>query len=394
MRKFQRPIIECQSCHSKIYDWRGSPEALDPTFIESPWTNPPKPIENCPRCGTGVDTTTAYPFIKSFPPIFQQLKDAYAGFSPKWEFQRQSFESYVQKFLAQSTVADCEASLNTAEGLEWYKQRIFYRSATAFHRSLQLFLGYLTLDRHCYRSWAQVTAYYSRFYFIQAFLNLALSTFLSLPKYKIFIFFDGQRVNCVEQRKLPPMMSRFGSHDIWWSLMEALKTPDFPIANLEFILTRLVFNPEERQTINYDFEYLGGGFIELDWFDSGAKQMLNHFNCWPRADQDITDIDRFFEGKDPENVDEGNFYGDEAQIIWCSLMGYLQMLKALEINQRLVLTETIAALSELHIGEEYPDLLQGIVRSTAECLQDGFDLDKFKHHYGSGDQHNRFFTPW
>ena len=122
--------------------------------------------------------------------------------------------------------------------------------------------------------------------------------------------------------------------------------------------------------------------------------MLNHFNCWPRADQDITDIDRFFEGRDPEDIDEGDFYGDEAQIIWCSLMGYLQMLKALEIKQRLVLTETIAALSELHIGEEYPDLLQGIVRSTAERLQDGFDVDKFKDHYGSGDQQKPFFTPW
>jgi hypothetical protein len=75
-------------------------------------------------------------------------------------------------------------------------------------------------------------------------------------------------------------------------------------------------------------------------------------------------------------------------------MGYLQMLKALEIKQRLVLTETIAALSELHIGKEYPALLQGIVRSTAEHLQDGFDLDKFKDHYRSGNQHNRFFTPW
>ena len=45
--------------------------------------------------------------------------------------------------------------------------------------------------------------------------------------------------------------------------MEALKTPDFPIANLEFILTRLVFNPEERQTINYDFSILVAASLSL-----------------------------------------------------------------------------------------------------------------------------------
>ena len=33
----------------------------------------------------------------------------------------------------------------------------------------------------------------------------------------------------------------------------------------------LPFNPK------YGFEYLAGGFPELDWFDSGAKQMMRHF---------------------------------------------------------------------------------------------------------------------
>jgi hypothetical protein len=52
---------------------------------------------------------------------------------------------------------------------------MFYRSTTGFYWALQLFLSYLTLDKHCYRTWADVTAYYSRFYFIQSFLNLGLS---------------------------------------------------------------------------------------------------------------------------------------------------------------------------------------------------------------------------
>lgn len=177
-------------------------------------------------------------------------------------------------------------------------------------------------------------------------------------------------------------------------MIEALKSPDYPVENLEFILTRLVFNPEKRQTVNYDFEYLGGGFIELDWFDSGARQLLNHFNCWPRTDQDFTDINRFFGDQNPENTDVADFYGDEAQILWCSLMGYLQLLKALDIKQTLVLTETILALSELHIGREYPRLLAGIARSTSECLQDGFDLNKFLQHYESEASQKPFFTAW
>lgn len=394
MRKFKRPILECHSCHAKIADWRSFPDEFDPSFIDPRWANSPKPVEDCPRCGASIDTTPAYPYIQNFPPSFGSLKQAYRTLVPEWEYNRQSFEKYAMKFLARSTVADCEAALNTADGLNWYKQRIFYRSATAFHRSVQLFLGYLTLDRHCYLSWSQVTAYYSRFYFIQAFLNLSLSTFLNLQKHKVFIYFDGTQVRCIEQTHLPKIMQRLKSHDIWWNLMEALKTPDYPVENLEFILTRLVFNPEKRETINYDFEYLGGGFIELDWFDSGAKQMLNHFNCWPRGDQDFTDFNRFFGDKAPEDVDEADFYGDDAQILWCSLMGYLQLLKSLDIKQNLVLGETIIALSELHIGREFPRLLMGIARSIAQCLQDDFDLSGFLRHYESGVPKTPFFTPY
>ena len=120
--------------------------------------------------------------------------------------------------------------------------------------------------------------------------------------------------------------------------------------------------------------------------------MLSHFMPHPRADKDITNIDRFFGDQNPEDVDAGDFYGDEAQIMWCSLLGYLQFLKGIGFTQQVVATDTIGALSELHIAKEYPTLLQGIVRSTSECLQDGFDLAGFVKHYASSEE--QFFRRW
>src|SRR5580700_103638 len=325
MRKSYRPLIDCGKCGAKIHTiltWPDySDEKVASRIVQANWSEPPGPSEKCPKCAAEVDTTNAYPFIPDFPPKFEQLKKAYEGFIPKSELQRQSFERIVDKFLSASTFADCEAGLNSEEGLAWFRQRMFYRSGTTFYRALQLFLGYLTLDHHNYKSWADVTAYYSRFFFIQAFLNLLLSTYLNLGRQRrAFIFFDGARIICTEQDNLPSALNRKGSHDMWWALMEALKSPDYPCDNLDFILSSLVYNPEQRQTTNYDLEYLGGGFIELDWFDSGWKQMLNHFSPTPRRDQDITNEERFFEGYDPENADIGDFMGDSAQIIWSSLV--------------------------------------------------------------------------
>jgi hypothetical protein len=168
---------------------------------------------------------------------------------------------------------------------------MFYRSAAAFHRSLQLFLGFLTLDRHCYRTWSQVSAYYSRFYFLQALLNLCGCTCLNVPTEpkktgSAVIYFDGKGIQHAHVRKLQKAFNK-SSHELWWSVMEAMKTPDYPIEHLSFILSRLTFNPEQRNRINYSFDYLSGGFNELDWFDSGADQMLNHFMPSPRITYDI-----------------------------------------------------------------------------------------------------------
>lgn len=391
MRSLKRPLMGCTGCGAKLYNWMSPPEKFNGGEIEAAWSELPGPTAPCPRCGNPVDTTNAYLYLPDFPPSFDLVKKSYDGFTPQWEHNRESFELAAEETLEKLGVAQFETDLNTDGGRRWYRQRMFYRSAAAFYRSLQLFLGYLTLDRHCYGSWATVTGYYSRFYFIQAFLNLLLSTFLNLNEFKLFVYFDGNRIVCVEQGKLPKAF-RKGPHQMWWSLMEALKAPNYPIEELHFILSRLVFNSEKRDTTNYDYQYLGGGFIELEWFDSGAMQMLSHFMPHPRADEDITNMDRFFAGCNPENVDPGDFYADDAQIIWRSLIGYMQLLKGLDFKQQFLMTETIAALSELHIGTEYPTLLQGIVLATAQELRDGFDVKAFANHYASSEHPDPFFA--
>lgn len=304
----------------------------------------------------------------------------------------------LQESLKTIQLEDFVVGLNRDPGRPWFKQRMFYRSATAFHRTLQLFLGFLTLDGHCYRTWSQVTAYYSRFYFVQAFLNLCGSTCLNVPiaakkNAAAVLYFDGNGIRHIPVDKLPKAFHK-GSHELWWSLMEAMKTPEYPVEHLSFILSRLVFSPEQRNRINYSFEYLSGGFNELDWFDSGPDQMLNHFMPRPRMDEDITDIDRFFEGVNPEDADEGDFYGDEAQILWCSLIGYLQLVKSLGFSQSFLKTETILALCDLHIGAEYPNTIQGIARSVHAALQDDFDLKSFLEHYQSSPNPEPLTSRW
>src|SRR4029077_8453980 len=284
MRGFYRAPVVCGNCSAKIYSPMSSLRREDVdlhNYVHATWAEPPKASEACPRCSNPVDTTTSYPFMVGFPPDLEALRKAYSGFRPRWEHNRQSFERDVDEYMKANGLDACEASLSTPDGFAWYRQRMFYRSSAAFYRSLQLFLGSLTLDRHCYNTWTKVTAYYSRFYFIQAFLNLILSTHQSVGE-RAFIFFDGSHVSCKSHEKLPKAF-RKGAHEIWWSLMEAMKSPAYPCDNLGFILSRLVYNPEQRNTVNYGYEYHGGGFIELDWFDSGAKQMLSQFAPHPRA---------------------------------------------------------------------------------------------------------------
>lgn len=377
MRRFSRPLVICANCGAKIYWGYGYPDHFDADTLAAPGGEPPDIRQACPRCTAEVDTTDAYSAVPGFPVPFPALFQAFQGFAPVWEGRRGSFETAISELVGQRNDSEAiEQVLASQDGWNWYRQRMFYRSCTAFYRSLQLFLAFLVLERRCFVSWAKVTGYYSRFFIIQALLNLMLSTWDSSHRY--FFFFDGKRVKCIPQSQLSPTIKKAHSHEIWWQLMEAVKRPkDYPIDHLDFILTRLVFNPQERNNVNYDFEYLQGGFIELDWFDSGAKQMLNHFMPRSRSDHDITDMNRFFGDRDPEDCDVADFYDDDAQILWCSLVGYLQLLSALEFKQGFILTENIAALAEIHLGNEYPNLMNGLLLSSQESLRDGFDVTAF-----------------
>jgi hypothetical protein len=393
MRNFHRPIVPCSSCGAKIYWEFSPPENYDDDTVSSPGWRPPDERAKCRRCGAEVNTTVAFASIPGFPPSIESLKKAYAGFVPIWEYNRESFEAAVHDFVKKGmALPDLERGLNEDGGIDWYRQRMFYRSCTAFYRSFQLLLAYLVLDRKCFRTWASVTGYYSRFFFIQAFLNLILATWDSL--HKCFFFFDGAKVRCVEHKNLPPTIKREGSHEVWWQFMEAIKIPpDYPLENGEFVLSRLLFNPTARNNANYGFEYLAGGFPELDWFDSGAKQMMSHFMPYGRADRDITNIDRFFEGRDPENCDPADFYADEGQILWCSLKTYLDMLKALSIDQKFILTENLAALAEVHLRNDYPRLMRGILLSTEETLGNGFNVDAFMRDREDNPDRRSSFLP-
>lgn len=378
MRQFCRPPVRCQNCNAKIY-WNASlPQEFDTDTIVAPGEEPPGVQEQCPRCNGDVDTTPAYAAIPGFPPTFTALQQAYQEFVPFWESNRASFESTVATIIRGDDFSHVEQALNDPGRLRWYTQRMFYRSCTAFYRSLQLFFAFLILEGRCFSTWANITGYYSRFFFIQALLNLALSTWDSLNK--CFFFFDGARVRCLPQRSLSPTIKNAGSHEVWWQLMEAVKRPTgYPMEHLHFILTRLVFNPAERNNANYGFEYLRGGFIELDWFDSGARQMMSQFmpGLSLRSDRDVTDINRFFGDRDPEECDVGDFYGDDAQIIWCSPIDYLRLMKALGFAQNFILTENVAALAEVHLAKDYPRIMNGVLLSVEECLNTGFDVAAF-----------------
>lgn len=352
---------------------------MDTDAVLAEYSGLPEAVEECPKCGACVDTTEAYAAIPGFPPAFHKLKQTYAGFTPKFEYHRESFESVIQnlqqEIKSKGVSSTLEQILNEAEWSQWCRQRLFYRSCTAFYRSIQLFFAYLVLERNRFLTWSEVTGYYSRFFFIQAFLNLLQCSWTELDQFVIFN--DGSAIKSFPKKRLSPTLKESHSHEVWWQLMEAIKHPkDYPCDDLSFVLSRYAFNPHERNRINYDFRYLQG-FIELDWFDTDVGQFHSHSFVPAREDHDITNIDRFFSGRNHENCDEGDFYGDKAQMIWTSLKAYMETLVALDFNQEFIKAEKIASLAKAHLGNQYSALLKGIVLSTSEVLKDGFDISKY-----------------
>jgi hypothetical protein len=366
-------VVPCPACDARLWWGMSPPPDNGAESIHVGIDYPPKLDEKCPRCGSDVDTRAHFPFVDGIPLTFDQVRTYYGSFVAKWQYHGAFPDEHWSRYLQTSTIEALLESLNTNEGQESYRQGMFYRSSAAFYRSLQLFCAFITLERRHYKTWAEVSAYYSRFFFIQAFLNLiGISWFKNA-----LVFWDGAQVRRIPAKQLHGPPKGHGSHEIWWQLMESLRRPEYPLEHIDFVLSRAYFDPAQRNRVNYQFEYIWGGFNELSWFDSGPHQLMSHFMPIGRADRDITNIDRFFEGYDPENVDVGDFMGDDAQVLWCSLRLYLSFVNALKIEQHFVRTDTIAALVEVHLKRDAPKIMQGIIRSSDEILRDGFDLERF-----------------
>jgi hypothetical protein len=329
--------------------------------------------------------------IPNFPPKFADLRAQYAGFRAEFEMRRASFPQLLAVYLRQVSLADFQNELakNDAVAIEiknQLKQRHFYKSATCFYRSFDLFLAYLALQKRMFGTWSEVTGYYSRFYFVQGFLNLLQANWFSheerLPApglinpkdSSLFVYNTGNEILFLSERDLYQALtagSKRGSHQIWWEIYSNLgDLDDYPqFESLEFVLSDGYFNPRQRNEVNYSHEYVRA-FPELEWFDSAPGNMLAQFRCQShRADLDITNIDRFFGDMDPEDCDVADFYGDDAQMLWCSIDCYLRVLSALNINQDFVTAEKIDALAEAHFGEEFPNIRQGISIAVREALR-------------------------
>ena len=329
--------------------------------------------------------------IKEFPSTFQRLRNLYSGFLPRFEWNRDSLEELLGRILTETTWDDLVAALDTrAEAVRnELVQRMFYRSCVAFYRFFDLFLAYLIVDGSAFKTWGEVTGYYSRFYFIHSWLNLLQGTWVDMnevfPKYphlhkppkrfrKFFIFDTGEAIRILNTDQLkrvcdPPESNFAGSHQIWWALFRSVGEPDsFSfIDQLGFILTPFTFNPKERNLANYSYKYLEG-FVELEWFDNTPQQMMAHFMPRRRSDRDFTSIEAYFEGEDPEFVDVGDFYTDEVQILWHSALAYLQLLRALNINQDFITAEKLNQLIRIHMRDKYPVISEAISEAIGQVL--------------------------
>lgn len=306
--------------------------------------------------------------LPDFPPNFDLLRAAWKGFAPKFEFNRRSPEDDLDGI----SHPDLQAALNDANAMNWLRQRFFYRGTVCLYRALELFLAVLTLERHSYKTWSEVTAYYSRFYSIQAILNLFLTSFVG----QRLIYYTGYQIRVLSKKDWPKLLSAAGSHERWWLLMETLRSPEGLQGEApDFVLSRAYYDPHQRNTVNYDFSYPGGGFPELNWFDTNLANMMSHFGPSHRPDQDITDAARFFCDEDPANIDFGDYEGDPIQVVWLSLSLYLQTISKLQIKQDFISTEKIAGLIEVHLFKDYPNNARGILLETTRLLADGFDVD-------------------
>ena len=332
--------------------------------------------------------------IEGFPPDWDTLQSIYGGFVPRPEFHRDSLEKMLARILRDSSWDKLVAEF-TKPDLGLYQdmvQRLFYRSCVGFYRSFDLFLAYLAISRYSFRTWSNVTGYYSRFYFVQAWLNLLQCSWVDLKKVtssipelsrppgssrEFFTYNVGTNLRIASRSKLRevvyPQGANFASsHLVWWTLFNSLRDLEWSgrFQDLDYVLAPFYFNPTERNQANYSFEYLEG-FVELEWFDQSTNQMLAHFLPTPRPDMDFTNMSRYFAQEDPESVDVGDFYSDPVQIIWISTVSYLRLLQDLDISQDFITREKLDSLIDVHgIRTLFPNIAKGISKELGKLFNE------------------------
>ncbi|CAA9335856.1 MAG: hypothetical protein AVDCRST_MAG68-3357 [uncultured Gemmatimonadetes bacterium] len=310
-----------------------------------------------------------------YPLPFRELERAWEGFTPRREFHRLSLGEWLERHPLHADLPALQVALTRGPGIPDpdLLQRHFYWSSTCFVRSFHLFLSYLVLEAQGLYSWGVVTGYYSRFYFAKALANLWLGAWVRAPiptkgpKLRPVLLYTGPNGVRLQHGKAVEALRPGESHGSWWELFAQLQhVPDFPEEDLVHVLGDDTFTHARREQVNYSDRWMEG-FPELEWFDHTEDQMLAHAQAFrPRADRDFTDLDRYFDGLDPEEAEVSDFYTEEVQILWNSALCYLRVLGRLPVRQEFITRAKLIALSERALGELLPVGLGGIRRSLTE----------------------------
>jgi hypothetical protein len=299
--------------------------------------------------------------------------------------RRATMSEYVRYKLEGISPALDHQVFRSPNGLSWsvdpdLLQRHFAWSATCFTRSYHLMLAYLVLAERGLSSWATVTGYYSRFYNAKALVNLCLASWVDVDlrpanggpkdgkrlKFLLFTGDDGTRL--IERRRVCQSLLPNKSHECWWRLLDQLRhIPDLPESDaINSALQPWPFTSDRRNELNYSDVWMQG-FPELEWFDVSVEQMLAHMSfASSRQDQDFTNIDRYFEGLDPENVDVADYYTDPVVALWQPIAAYLDLVNLLLPMQAVLTAPKLIALAKRALGHTMPVTLDGLCQGVLE----------------------------
>ncbi|CAM4015261.1 hypothetical protein [Saccharibacillus endophyticus] len=300
---------------------------------------------------------------------YSKLKDEYKDFSPYFETHRQSLNLLFETLLNQQDSNAINSYLSQAPNqniMNEIKQKLVYSSTLCFFRAFDLFLAYITLEDKKFKTWSEVTGYYSKFYIIKAINSLLLRGYEVIDYDKrgqlvdsrrdgsFYFAFDNNGFNLYNSTKIeyqqlqkdPQTNQRYGSHQLWWRLLETITDIKGieKFSRLNYLLDQNWTNPKLRNQINYSLEYLEG-FQELDWFDANLK---GHHSWNSKDNRDFTSMKNFFKNTDPEDIDMGDYYTDLRVYLWESIMSYLEIYKDVLGTNRIFRIENINYLMQAH----------------------------------------------